>query len=95
MNIRAIQIYAEKRFIPIKKNAHAFARVCFPLVQICTLFKFALWSRCTLVQIWPVTYLILALKVVIHCSPATEEYLLCHTGNLALRVDVMSPAGSA
>ena len=41
------------------------------------------------------TYLILALKVVIHCSPATEEYLLCHTGNMALRVDVVSPAGSA
>ena len=24
--------------------------------------------------------------------PATEDYLLCHTGNLALRVDVVSPA---
>ena len=81
----------------LKKNAHAFARVCFPLVQICTLFKFALWSRCTLVANLTrnMSYLILALKVVIHCSPATEEYLLCHTGNLALRVDVVSPAGSA
>ena len=24
--------------------------------------------------------------------PATEDYLLCHTGNLALRVDGVSPA---
>ena len=24
--------------------------------------------------------------------PATEDYLICHTGNLALRVDVVSPA---
>ena len=30
-----------------------------------------------------------------HTPPATEDYLLCHTGNLALRVDVVSPTGSA